>query len=140
MKEENRDDLEESIRRLPQEIRKYIEKRVELLFMELSSEFSTMIAQSVYKTIGTIFLSLALILLLFSLSIYLGELFHNQSLGYLLTSLPILIVGLLLVSLRPKFILKKIKRQVYTAMLKSISNVSGNGKSKETNAQKKLKE
>ncbi len=141
MKKEPRDSLEDSIRKLPRDIRLYIEKRVELLFMELSGEFSSLISQSVYKAVGAIFLSLALILLLFSLSLYLGDILNNQSLGYLVTSLPILIIGLLFVSLRPKFILKRMRKQIYTAMLKSISNISGdNTKDKEQAEKKRLKE
>lgn len=137
MKEEHRDALEESIRKLPRDIRSYIEKRIELLVMELSGEFSSLLSQSVYKSVGAIFLSLALILLLFSLSIFLGEVFHNQSLGYLVTSLPILIIGLLFVSLRPKFMFRRTKKKIYTAMLKSASNISGEQSKDKEQAEKK---
>lgn len=130
MKDDKQDALDESIRRLPGEIRQFVEKRIELMMLELSKEFSSIIAQSVYKTIGVLLIALALILLTFAISIYVGGLLHNLSLGYLITSLPILFIGLLLMGRRPRFLLNKIRKQIYGSMMKSVSNLTSDKDSK----------
>ena len=131
MKDEKQEKKKESIRSLPNDIRIYIEKRLELLLLDIGEEFSKIAARSFYKILGIVTISLAMIFALFSLSLYLGNLLHNDSLGYLLTSIPVFIVGISFFILRPRKMVHKLSDQIFTMILQSYNHMSDKEKPKE---------
>lgn len=96
------DPLQDAVKRLPTELRLILEKRLELLALDLGEGVSVMFSKLFFAILGMIFLGLAVLLAMFSLALYLSDLLDNEALGYVLTSLPLLVLGVLLVNKRPK--------------------------------------
>jgi len=96
------DPLQDAVKRLPTELRLILEKRLELLALDLGEGVSVMFSKLFFAILGMIFLGLAVLLAMFSLALYLSDLLDNEALGFVLTSLPLLLLGLLLVNKRPK--------------------------------------
>lgn len=128
----------EPLHKIPGEIRLYIEKRVELLVLDIGQEFSKIAARSFYKSLGILIIFISFIFALFSLSLFLGDVLHNDSLGFLITSAPVFIIGLLLFILRPRKFVHKMSDQIFSMILQSYNNMSDsdNGEREEKESKK----
>jgi hypothetical protein len=131
MRDEESRQKKESIRNISNEIKLYIEKRIELLILDVGEEFSKIAARSIYQSLGIVITAVAFILALFSLALFLGNLLHNESLGFLLTSIPVFIIGILFLILRPRKLLYKVSDRIFDMILQSYNNMSGKEKPKE---------
>ena len=114
----------EAFRRLSTELRRYIEKRIELIATEMNGQFSMMASITVLRTVGFVILLFAVLFLLFALAWYLGDLLGNISLGFLLASVPLLIAGITLVLLRPRRLLHRIRLQFFRQFMQMVSYIN----------------
>jgi len=105
----DQNDVEQSIRRLPGEVRLILEKRLEILALDISEGISAIFSRILFVIFGAISLGIAALFLLMSLSYYLGNLLDNIALGYALTAMPLLLLGLFLFYERPKRMYTKVK-------------------------------
>lgn len=121
------DQLGRRLKAISGDIKLYIEKRVELLLLDVGEHFSRMMAESVHKIAGIILLAGASIFLLVALALYLGDLLNNESLGYVLVSIPLLFLGILFVYLKPKSMLERIRNQFEKGIVRAISTGGENG-------------
>lgn len=121
------DQLGRRLKALSGEIKLYVEKRVELLLLDVGEHFARMMAESIHKIAGLILLVSASVCLLVALAIYLGDLLNNESLGYVLVSIPLLVFGMLFVYLRPKGLLDRIQNHFEKEIVRAISAGSENG-------------
>jgi len=120
-KTEETDQLGRRLKAISGDIKLYVEKRVELLLLDIGEHFSKMMAESVHKIAGIILLISALVFLLVALALYLGDLLESDSLGYLLVSAPLLFFGLLFVYLKPKGLLERIQNHFEKEIVRAIS-------------------
>ncbi len=95
------DSLANNLRKLPGEFKALIEKRIELFTLEMGERVATLIAHAMYRVTGILFLALGLILILFAASKLVGEILGNEGMGFVLVSIPILIIGLMFFLRRP---------------------------------------
>lgn len=102
-------DIEQSVRRLPGEIRQVLEKRLEIMALDISEGVSVIFSRILFVIFGGISIGIASLFLLMSLSYYLGNLLDNTALGYAITAIPLLLFGLFLFYERPKRIYNKVK-------------------------------
>jgi uncharacterized membrane protein YqjE len=102
--EQDPDPVQEAVKRLPSELRLILEKRLELLALDVGEGVSLMFAKLFFAILGILLLGLAVLLGMFSLALYLSDVLDNEALGYLLTALPLLLFGVLLVNKRPKML------------------------------------
>lgn len=102
-------DIEQSVRRLPGEIRQVLEKRLEIMALDISEGVSVIFSRILFVIFGGISIGIASLFLLMSLSYYLGNLLDNIALGYAITAIPLLLFGLFLFYERPKSMYKKVK-------------------------------
>lgn len=131
MSNRNRDDLGESLQRLPAEIRRLVEKRVELMGLELAEQFSGIFAAIFYRFQGIAILGAGCLLLVFALAFYLGGLLGSTSLGFVIASVPVLLVGFVLMSMKPKSWVRKARERIFAMMMKTVLRISGSdGRSK----------
>lgn len=100
--ERDPDAVQDAVKRLPGELRLILEKRLELLALDLGEGVSLMFSRLFFAILGALFLGLAILLGMFSLALFLSDLLDNEALGYLLTALPVLLLGILFVNRRPK--------------------------------------
>ncbi|WP_445666251.1 phage holin family protein [Fodinibius sp. AD559] len=124
--DKQKDQLGKRLRAITSDLKLYLEKRIELTMLNIGEAISGLMAASVQRGIGVFLLLGGICFLLFALAIYLGDLFGSRSLGYVLVSLPLLLVGGLFMYLKPESVFKQIQQQFKNEVIKSIEQ---NGKS-----------
>lgn len=128
----DQDHITGRLKTLSREMKSYVEKRAELLYLNISDHLARMLAQSVHKFIGILLILAGVLFLMAALALYLGELLNSQALGYLIVSIPILVIGLLFTSLRPRSITRNMQRKMANEMLKAILEQKKDGKATES--------
>lgn len=101
--------IESRIREIIEDVRNYIEKRLELFVLTLTERVTFMLADAVQRIVGIFMLAGGVFFLWFAFSFYLSELVGSYSLGFLAGSLPLLIAGLIFVKLQPIVLTRKIQ-------------------------------
>lgn len=118
--DKQKDQLGKGLRRITSELKLYLEKRIELTVLNIGEAISGLMAAAVQRGIGVFLLLGGLCFLLFALAIYLGNLLESRSLGYVLVSLPLLLVGGLFMYLKPKSIFEQLQYRFESEVIKSI--------------------
>ncbi|MFH5831188.1 phage holin family protein [Halalkalibaculum sp. DA3122] len=121
MSQKKEDPLGNRLKAISGDLKRYVEKRVELLLLNVGEHFSRMMAESVQKVAGILMLSGALVFLLVALALFLGDLLNNESLGYILVSIPMLVAGLLFYSLKPKSMAEGLQSHFEKEIIRAIS-------------------
>lgn len=122
-KESGFDNIALQLKRIPAEIRLYIEKRIELTGIILSEQLSDSISKAGHKIAGVLVLLIGVDFALIALAIFLGDLLNNLALGFFLTALPFLIAGLLFINLKPARLIDKKRDQILTGMLETVNKL-----------------
>ena len=110
---QDRDSILSRLATLPSDLRLILEKRLELFGLQVAERIAGIIAWSVFFMAGVVLLSLAIILLLFAASRFVGELLDSQWLGYLLIGLPVFLFGFLFLSGRPRWLVKAVRDRMF---------------------------
>lgn len=109
---------------LTNEIRSYVEKRVQLLILTVTERASSIIAHSVQKLMGMVLLGFALYFFCLALGFYLGELLGNYSYGFAIVSAPFLLIGFILLKRKSKRITEKIQADIIEKMTGEVDETS----------------
>lgn len=99
------------------DIKTYIENRIELFSLTIAEQIASVISASIQKFIGMLFLSAGAVFLWIALGFFLGELLDSQGLGFLIASLPLLILGVILYSRSAR----NLDEKIHTDIVKKIS-------------------
>ncbi len=114
----------ETFRRLSSELRRYVEKRIELFATEMTGQFSIMASITVLRTVGLVILLFGVLFLLLALAWYLGNLLGSISLGFLLASVPLFVAGIALVLLRPRRLFHRVRLQFFRQFMRMVPYIS----------------
>jgi hypothetical protein len=120
MNEEKPIEEESQKESLTNEIRSYVEKRIQLLILTITERVSHVIAHSLQRLMGMILLGFALYFVCLALGFYLGELLGNFSYGFGIVSLPFLLVGFILIKRKSKRVTEKIQADIIEKMIVDI--------------------
>ncbi|MEX2585903.1 MAG: phage holin family protein [Balneolaceae bacterium] len=101
--------MESKIREIIDDVRSYVEKRLELFVLTITERVTFMLADAIQRIVGIFMLAGGIFFLWFAFSFYLSELIGSYSLGFLAGSLPLLIAGLVFVKLQPALLTRKIQ-------------------------------
>ena len=112
MPEHQEDIIAGRVKQISADLKQYVEKRMELFAIQLGEQLSGILAESIQKLSGVIFLLGGVILALIALALWLGELLESNSLGFLIVSLPLLLIGLLFSASRPRSVSRSIRKQL----------------------------
>ena len=119
------------------DIRDYLEKRLELFVLTLSDRITFMLADAIQRIVGILLLAGGFMVAWFALSFYLSELLGSHALGFLAGSLPLLIIGLIFVAVQPVVITRRIQygmlsqfMAAFDAVRESEDENGSNGESK----------
>lgn len=115
---------------LTEELRSYIEKRVQLLILTITERVSSIIAQSLQKFVGMILLGFALYFICLALGFYLGEILGNYSYGFAIVSIPFILFGFILIKRISKRITEKIQADIIEKMMLDIDESPGDESNK----------
>ncbi len=124
------DQLAEKLRSITSDLKLYIEKRIELVLLNAGEQISQWMAASLQRVTGALLILGGVSFLLFALAIYLGNILESESLGYVLVSLPLLILGFLFVYLKPKGLLKQIEQIFEAEVIKALNQNGRAGQKK----------
>lgn len=113
------DDLGKRIKQVSHELQDYIETKIELTVLKISDRITNWIGKSVQQVFGYAILGLGLVFGLTALAIYLSEIIGEEWAGYAIVSSPFIILGLILVVLKPKSMVKRIQDQILSDLLDS---------------------
>lgn len=105
------DRIGQRIKHITVDLKRYVEKRIELMVINVGEQYARWIAESIQKIAGLIFLFGALVFLLIALALYLGALLNSLSLGFVLVSIPFLVCGYLFFNLKPASISRKLRTE-----------------------------
>ncbi len=114
------DQLNSRIKLITSELKQYVETKIDLMVITYGDQIARWLGESIQKLIGFTILSIGLFFLLIGLAIYLGELLDNLFIGYLIVGLPMILMGLLLASMKPKGIARGIQNQFMEGVLNSV--------------------
>lgn len=121
MPQKTEDQLGRRLKAITGDLKLYIEKRIELLLLNVGEHIARMMAESVHKMVGFVLLTGASVCLLVALALFLGNLLNSPSLGYVIVSIPLLVLGMLFVYLKPKSVLKRIQNQFEKEIVEAMS-------------------
>ncbi|MGM0547456.1 MAG: phage holin family protein [Bacteroidota bacterium] len=123
--DKQKDQLGKRLRGITSDLKLYLEKRIELAMLNAGGIVSGLMAASVQRGLGVFLLLGGICFLLFALAIYLGNLLDSQSLGYVLVSIPLLVVGALFLFLKPQSVFENLQHRFEDEVIKTIEQ---NGK------------
>ena len=131
MSEKKTDQLGERFRTITGDLKLYIEKRIELLLLNIGEQYSQWMAESIQKLTGIFLIFGAFVFILVAVAIYVGELLNSPGLGYVIVSLPLFITGLFFFYLKPRGLAENLQQHFESELIKALSqNWERDGKTK----------
>lgn len=129
MSEKNSDQLGKRFRSITGDLKLYIEKRIELLLLNIGEQYSQWMAESIQKLTGIFLLFGAFVFVLVAVAIYLGELLEWPGLGYVIVSIPLFVTGLFFFYLKPRSLAENLQQHFESELIKALTqNVEQDGK------------
>jgi hypothetical protein len=107
-----KDDLPEEDLKPGKDIKSYVDSRLELFIISFAEKIASTISASIQKTMGIVLLAVGALFLWIALGLFLGDLLDNNALGFLLSSLPLLLIGLILFKRSSKGLEAKIQSDI----------------------------
>lgn len=115
------DDLGGRIKQITNELKQYVETRLELMVLNFSDKITYIIGQSVQQLIGYSILTIGVLFALVALAIYLSELIGEEWAGYLIVAAPLVLIGLIVVIAKPKAIVRGIQNQILSELIDTMN-------------------
>lgn len=104
--------LLESLKQVPNDVRKIVDRRIQLIILEIGRSTSVAVAGAVPKIIGGLLAAIGMMFLLIGLSVWLGQILGNSAYGFLVVGGSFTIIGVLFLALRRDVNKSPIKRQI----------------------------
>lgn len=114
------DQVGQQLRSITSDLKRYAEKRIELIMLHLGESFSRWIAISVQRSAGAVLVLAGVCFLLVALAIYLDDLLGMPGLGFVIVSIPLLILGTLFVYLKPHRLFEELQELFESEVIAAI--------------------
>lgn len=118
------DPLSERLRTITNELKEYIEARIDLMVLNIGEQLTKFVGDSIQKLVGYLIIGSGLLFGLIALAFYLGDLLNSEALGFLSVSGILLLLGVIFAFATPKSISRNIQKQMMEGVLKSIDKKS----------------
>lgn len=105
-------------RGLGEDLKLYIEKKIQLLLIRITDDISFLLANSIQRVIGILFVFSGALFAWLALAFYLSELWQSNSLGFLAAAIPPFIAGFFI----GKYKSFKLSKKIQTIMIKKLLN------------------
>jgi uncharacterized membrane protein YqjE len=116
------DQLGDKLKDLSTDLRQYMETRLELFVIDISEHVTKWVSLSIQKWLGILLLASGVQLAMIALGIYLGELLDSYSLGFLIVSLPLLLLGLIFSFTGMEGLAKGIQKKFMAGVIQSMED------------------
>jgi len=95
----------------------YIENRLQLFIIDISEHVAYAFADGVRRFIGFTLIAAGILFVWLALAFYIGDLVGNTSLGFLISAVPLLILGLFFSKVESRMLVKKIQAEMVSSLL-----------------------
>ncbi len=112
MESETADRIGRRIKNISIEVRRFVEKKIELFALTAGEHYSELLSKLIQKGAGLFMLAVAFIFLLVALAIFIGDLLDSLALGYVIVSVPLVIIGISLYKLKPQGFNRKLQNEI----------------------------
>jgi Zn-dependent protease with chaperone function len=110
--------LSERLKKLPNDIRLIVEKRLALLALDLGERMSVVSGKVATGVVLGVLLAFAFLFLLVAIALFLGDVLRNPAGGFILVSVFLFVIAFFSWRLLPGMIERSTKHVVLTALLK----------------------
>ncbi len=114
------DQLAQRIKQVSNELKGYVETRIELLILNLSDKGTLWLGDLIQHTFNLVILGTGLLFGLIALGFYLGELLNSMPAGFGIIGGFLFLVGLILILSKPKSISRKIQSQIMHDVIEAL--------------------
>lgn len=104
-------------KKITDEVRQYVEKRLELFSLTIAEQVSRLLAESFQQILGLFVLSFALFFFWFAVGFWVGGLIDSISLGFAIASLPLFLIGYFLMNRSSKGFTEKVQAQLISKVI-----------------------
>jgi hypothetical protein len=104
-------------KKITDEVRQYVEKRLELFSLTIAEQVSRLLAESFQQILGLFVLSFALFFFWFAVGFWVGGLIGSISAGFAISSLPLFLIGYLLMNRSSKGFTEKVQAQLISKVI-----------------------
>lgn len=119
------DKVGQKLRSITGDLKRYIEKRIELMMLNSGEYFSKWMAISVHRSAGAMLMMGGLCFVLLALAVYLESVIGIPGLGFLIVSMPLFIFGALFLNLKPTRLFEELQERFETELIEAVEQ---NGK------------
>lgn len=114
--------LGQRIKQVSNELKEYVETRIELLILNLSDKATLWLGDLIQHTFNLVILGTGLVFGLIALGFYLGELLESMSAGFGIIGGFLTLVGLILLIVKPKNVSRKIQNQIMRDVIDALES------------------
>jgi len=100
------------IRRLPHDMRQYVEKRLELFMIESGEKLANVLAKSSSALVTGLIALMGVLFLLLALAFFLGELLGSMALGFSIVAGLLFTIALIVYLIAPEAIEEKVRQRI----------------------------
>lgn len=116
------DPLGQRIKQVSNELKDYVETRIELLILNLSDKSTQWLGDLIQHGINFLILGVGLLFGLIALGFYLGELLNSTPLGFAIIGGLLSIIGLMLILVKPRGFSRKIQNQIMHDVIEALES------------------
>ena len=116
------DQLGQRIKQVSNELKGYVETRIELLILNLSDKGTLWLGDLIQHTFNLVILGAGLLFGLIALGFYLGNLLNSMSAGFGIIGGFLFLIGLILMISKPKSISQKIQNQIMRDVIDALES------------------
>lgn len=113
------EDLGSRIKHMTNELKHYVETRLELTVLNIGDSITYWIGKAVQNLLGYALLAIGVVFAMTALAIYLGEVLNERWAGYVIVASPFVIAGLIFVLIKPNSISRRIQHQILAELMAS---------------------
>jgi hypothetical protein len=124
------------LRQITVELKLFVEKRIQLMMLNVGEHFSGLIASASQVLSGAIILFLGLCFLLVALAIFLSNLLEIESIGYVIVAALLFIVGFCFLYFKPMGVFKKLQLRLESEVIEVVNKTAGEIEQKKLEAHK----
>jgi CHASE3 domain sensor protein len=118
MKEQD-ESTKDLLKRIPVELKQLIEKRIELIELQVTERAALFAGKLIYKVIGATILFLGLVLMLWAGGYLLGQLLNNLSAGFAVLALFMILLGAVLIKFHTRGMVRSVKNKIIRSVLEA---------------------
>lgn len=128
--------LTRHLREITVELKLFVEKRIQLMMLNIGEHFSGLIASASQILSGAIILFLGVCFLLVALAIFLSNLLEIQGIGYVIVAALLFIIGFCFLFFKPMGVFKKLQRRLEAEVIEVVNKTAGEIEQKKLEAHK----